>query len=760
VSASGRSLVVIAALGVLIVLLIVLFPRVKPRADGSEGASTNASARNDTKPEETDPAVLTSEELIATALKSGAITYEESLIERAFAWFDDPRLRKEFRSRIVDWEAGGWLLDEIHRKEASLSQATLATLAPFRARPSDSASIFNQPRTDAVRALYAPAAQEWASALVPGGNGWTPLRIWIKGTAADLAPYLSNAKRMWASYHNFFVDPWEDDGDTTKDFNPDDAVDMYLLHVGQVDPRCASTPCSTAAATNGGWTSIAQPDRGRQCAGYAIVNLDQRHDEVIGAMAHELTHTAQRMYECADRYDFLTEGTATWVGYKVLRDMGIKPDYAYDFLDNPRRYSFFRNLKQSLDRPQNSYPAWTFYYYASMELGNDVVKRIWENHSSGAGMTGAHTVNKVVPFEEHFPQFAVRNWNQEAVPLKYWDQDSTFPHAKPMFVNPMPTAPSTTELSQPVPSLAAQYYHYRSFDDSVRRITLENFYADVPNAHVWALKKIGNDWKLPEDWSKEQQHILCRDIPSEDVTELVLIVSNSDISNELPAGHPKPRVLTEDVGCETVEGWGQSTLRLNDPEHNVDVTYVASLTTLQFRPRTVQEVKGNMQYDLLPASVVWKVSGREGNCSISGRLLVRIPGAVDQPLDSTRPAWGYLNVVPRGGGDFHTVWINAWNLDDLSEIKTCPGNPPRISRQAFRSAYLLHVLRQENTHDGNAVSFKGLQTVDQVALEYNLAPPALEVLKSLPGVSQMLNQGKGKMVYTFEWQLRPRRRSP
>jgi len=317
VSASGRSLVVIAALGVLIVLLIVLFPRVKPRADGSEGASTNASARNDTKPEETDPAVLTSEELIATALKSGAITYEESLIERAFAWFDDPRLRKEFRSRIVDWEAGGWLLDEIHRKEASLSQATLATLAPFRARPSDSASIFNQPRTDAVRALYAPAAQEWASALVPGGNGWTPLRIWIKGTAADLAPYLSNAKRMWASYHNFFVDPWEDDGDTTKDFNPDDAVDMYLLHVGQVDPRCASTPCSTAAATNGGWTSIAKPDRGRQCAGYAIVNLDQRHDEVIGAMAHELTHTAQRMYECADRYDFLTEGTATWVGYKV-----------------------------------------------------------------------------------------------------------------------------------------------------------------------------------------------------------------------------------------------------------------------------------------------------------------------------------------------------------------------------------------------------------------------------------------------------------
>ena len=40
-------------------------------------------------------------------------------------------------STAANSDAGGLLLDEIHWKEATLSQATLTVLAPFRARPSD-----------------------------------------------------------------------------------------------------------------------------------------------------------------------------------------------------------------------------------------------------------------------------------------------------------------------------------------------------------------------------------------------------------------------------------------------------------------------------------------------------------------------------------------------------------------------------------------------------------------------------------------------
>src|SRR4030095_10908325 len=105
-------------------------------------------------------------------------------------------------------------------------------------------------------------------------------------------------------------------------------------------------------------------------------------------------------------------------------------------------------------------------------------------------------------------------------------------------------------------------------------ITLQNFYAPVPDAHIWAIKKVGSDWKMPEDWSRSPTKVLCRDLPQDDVSELVLIVSNSSINGPLPPG-PQPRVVTEEVGCETIEGTASATLRRNDPEHGVNLTFVA-----------------------------------------------------------------------------------------------------------------------------------------------------------------------------------------
>lgn len=753
-------LALIATLVALAVVLAILIPRVKNGSRSPADTHTAAgSAGKATTSSEANPAVPTSEELIAAALKAGTITYEESLVQRAFAWLDDPRLPKQFRSPIVDWEAGGLLLDEIHRKEATLSQATLTVLAPFRARPSDPTSVFNQPRTDAVKSQYVPGSEYWTSMLVPGGAGWTPLRIWIKGGQPELLRYLADVKSMWASYHKFFVDPWEDDGNPDLDFNPDDAVDMYLLRVGETDRRCPSTPCQVAARSNGGWTTVAKPDNGRQCAGFVVINLDQRRDEVIGAMAHELAHTGQRMYDCTDRHFFLDEGSATWVGYKVLKDLGIKPDYGYDYLQNPRRYSFFPNLRRSLDHPANAYASWPFYYYASMELGNDVVKRIWQSHALGAGVTGARTVDKVVPFAEHFPKFAIRNWNQDGVPVKYKNDDGTFPpDLMPSPVTLMPSEPATRELDEPVPSLAAQYYYYSALDQSVRRITFQNLYLGLPGAHVWALKKVGSDWQPPEDWTADERRILCRDIPKEDVSELVLIVSNSDMDKPLPPTHPKPRVLTEEVGCVTVEGWAKATLRVNKPGTNM--TYVASLTTVQFRPRTVQDPDtGNTEYDLLPTSVVWTANGTEGDCRVTGSTVVNIPSYVDQPLDPVRLAYGYMNVVSADGGDFHSIMIHA--IDPKSRLTvTCPGSQPRVRVGPYPSAQLLHILSQSNTHTGNGVSYKGQQTFDPERLQDSLPAPALEALKALRGGSALLNRRGGEVVYTFEWELRPRQSGP
>ena len=754
---SVRTLVIVAAVAAVAVVVGVMILRSRTGANPSGTASTTAG---DARSDENAPAVPTSEEVIAEALKAGTITEEESLIQRAYAWLNDPRLRKEFRSPIVDWEAGGWLLDEIQRKEAMLSQQTLAVLAPFRARPSDPKSVFNQPRTEVVKTRYAPG-DPWTSIMVPGDPNRTPLRIWIKGQQPDLLPYLADAKLMWASYPKFFIDGMEDAGTPDKDFNPDNAVDMYLLHVGEIDPRCeSSAKCQSPSNSVGGWTSIAQPDKGDRCASYVIINIDQRRDEIIGAMAHEMAHTGQRVFDCAEPAQFLKEGSATWVGYKVLRDLNIVPDYGYDYLNNPRRYSFFPNLHRSLDHPRNAYASWPFYFYASMQFGDDVVKRIWQSHNVSDGITGVRSVNKVVPLEEHFPQFAIRNWNQDGIPVKYQTDDHTFPTKwKPIRMTTMPKDPTTTELGKPLQSLSAWYYHYKEFDASVRRITFENLALDVPNERVWALKKVAGTWKTPEDWSKDEMRVLCRDMPAENVDELLLIVSNVDLEQDLPVAHPKPRVITEEVGCETVEGTASATLRLNDPDKKIDVTYVASITPLQFRPRNVQNQAGDVTYDLLPTSVVWSVSGKEADCTVSGQAVVHIPAFIDQPLDPTRPAYGFLNIVTKDGGDFHSIKVSAFD-PNARETHTCPGNPPTVTQSAFRAVWLLQILTQANTHKGKAVSYVGQQTFDPDRFQDSLPPAALEALKNIPQAAAALKQRGGKLVYTFDWELRPRQSGP
>jgi hypothetical protein len=406
---------------------------------------------------------------------------------------------------------------------------------------------------------------------------------------------------------------------------------------------------------------------------------------------------------------------------------------------------------------------------------------------------------------DHFPRFAVRNWNQEYLPVKYRDDDDDFPRAlEPDPVRDMPSELGLFELGDPIRALSARYYRFAWPDAKVRKVTVQNLYHDLPNAHVWAIKKIGTDWSDPEDWSRDPVRELCRDSPRENVTELVLIVSDSHPEERIPAAHPKPRVLVEDVGCEFIEGTAQSTLRLQSDGE--DVTYVSSTATLRFRPRTVQDQPGNVQYDLMPTSVVWTVSGRQGDCTLSGQTVVTIPAFLDQPLDPTRPAYGYLNVVGMDGGDFHSVQVSAVNPTAMY-TKTCPGSPPRVSQEPFKSVWLLHVLSQMNTHTGTAVQFTGTQTLDpgrfqdslpQVARDFlqgnptlgpaagrggrGGAPPGAELTTSpfanLPGIDpsqaaeidramrearsalQQADLQVGQTVYTFNWNLKPMTGAP
>jgi hypothetical protein len=767
---------------VLAAAAVALFPRFKGVLTGPTSTTTESAGEEAARPR-------TSEELIAAALEAKDLTYEESLLARAYALFGDPRLEPAFRSPVVNWEAGTALFDEIEREQSKLSPALLASLLPFRVRPSDSRSIFNQPRAEVVRTQlpYGELAR-WSNRFVAGTN----VRIWIKGNQSDLDMYAPMIKQIWDELPSYFPHPLPDDGPDPlsqsdphpSQTNPDEAIDIYLMRGGELDIRCAEKtgpfPSCHMMMGAGGVAGAAEARRDRATrpgrkSGYVLADIGRPNNELIDAIAHEITHASQRQYDSEElAYSgWLPESTATWVGFKIVKKFNLEPTYEYGRLDTD---AFFRTLHVNLPRAAVEYSSYLFFFHASIELGDRIVEKVWEKAVLAEGI---RAVEQAMNLDEIFPRFTVRNWNQDGL-TDSWRYntavrgDDSFPSRfRPgELVNTRFEGPGNDELTQPVPPLAARYYRF-TFVDSIRKVTFENLFQGQQNAHVWALRKIGSDWKDPEDWTASTVKAFCRDEPTENINELVIIISNTKVAerirgrveSDFPSG-PRPIVNAEDVGCPLIEGSATSKLRLRDDRQ--DMSYVSSPARLRFRPRTIQDQTGNVQYDLLPTSVIWTASGRKNDCTVVGRTVVTIPAYLDLPLDPTRPAFGYLNVVGQYGGDYHSVQVSAVN-PAASMTMTCPGNPPRVSQIPFDSVWLLNVISEKNTHDTGVV-YKGTQTLDPANPLPNIPMSPGQAISTLPnvtpGIEAALREAQaalerikaesgGKMVYTFEWALKP-----
>jgi hypothetical protein len=758
----------------------------------SAAPSAPDDSHRDTAPGDDRP-LRTSESLIAEALTAREITYEESLLQRAYALFDDPRLHRSFRTPVIDWEAIGPLLEEIDEKEATLSRELLDSLEPFRVRPNDPRSIVNRPRAEVLKAQNAAPAPGWMHMAVPG----TDLTVWVQGTEPEGKRYADLAGRVWRAFPPFFTYPLRDQPGRAVGFfnsvqvNPDSTIDLYFVNGADLDPRLG--PCQDCSlGSNAGWTKVdpATPQAQRASA-YLLLDKTKGDDETLDTIAHELTHASQLAYDTGERgigaEPWMMESTATFVAYKVMKALNVRPAYEYRLIDRREppgakpgpQPPLFNHLHEQLHRTGNDYSGFIFFYSASLDLGDGIVKQVWQQ-ASPRGAQGIDAVARAIPLVDHFPRFTVRNWNRDPVRDQYKSRDSTFSTTlRPEPVKDMPSDLGRFELSEPVVNLSARYYRFKWSGPKVKKVTFQNFYKDLPDAHVWAIKQIGTDWKEPEDWSRQEQVEMCRESPQENVTELVVIVSDSHPRQPIDPGHPKPRLLVEDVGCEFIEGSGQSTLRIRDGRE--DVTYVSSRAMLRFKPRMMQDQRGDVQYDLLPTSVTWTASGTRGDCKVSGQTVVAIPAYVDQPLDPARPAWGYLNVVGLDGGDFHSLKVSAFDPGARMSV-TCPGNPPTVTKEPFESVWLAMVVHQSNSHNGSTAVFKGPQTLDAARITDNIPVSpgqALSILKNAPGAGAFLTpeiqqklkeaqaaleqnaaENSGKLVYTFDWELRPMSGTP
>lgn len=235
-----------------------------------------------------------------------------------------------------------------------------------------------------------------------------------------------------------------------------------------------------------------------------------------------------------------------------------------------------------------------------------------------------------------------------------------------------------------------------------------------------------------------------------------------------PSGRPRVTQPEDFYTIPFILGHAKATLHIHDDDH--DVIYTSGLVPLLFIRRAVQRMTGNTQYVLAVdrgrSSMTWNVNGRVFDCIVEGTAIIpfpteRINADVDTapgqytPLDPTRPVFGYMNVVGPEGGDFHSVIIQMFD-PDARLTKTCPGNPPLVTKEKFDAGFLLHILWAKNTHEDGRVTFKGEQTYDQGnPLDFlNLLPPGAAIPEDARRALEAAGSGTS-LRYTWEWELIP-----
>lgn len=225
-----------------------------------------------------------------------------------------------------------------------------------------------------------------------------------------------------------------------------------------------------------------------------------------------------------------------------------------------------------------------------------------------------------------------------------------------------------------------------------------------------------------------------------------------------------------------IAGWAKASLHIKD--ENQDVTYESDRSDLIFWKRTIQDMPGSTQYvigpvptghgsEFRPLSMTWTGKGRVGDCTVEGKATVTFPIDVDPdnhgrvpgmstPLDPTRAAYGYLNVVGPDGGDFHIVMIKAFD-PDARLTKTCPGNPPTVTEDLFEAGWPLHILWRKNVYEEDWMILSGMQVFDEGKPDdfLNLLPPGTP----LPDIArQALGQASTSGTsrrYIWEWMMFP-----
>ncbi|MDP2727876.1 MAG: hypothetical protein Q8P59_10075, partial [Dehalococcoidia bacterium] len=478
-----------------------------------------------------------------------------SLLYRAYAALGDPRLPTGYQRNVIDLDGLTSLAKEVLLGEKQLSPETMEQLRPFLLRPNDQGSIFAQRPSSkassaALHGLASPlqADNQWNSVTILEGQvrlWWFPDPMMDEGDLgvewqSALATVTEAFEGVYGKLVDLMGDPVGDEaGVPSKDTNPDSAIDVYLmakwrLLLGGVDPRKSGTSVDLLA-TGGGAATIAPPFEGGKCSGYITMlvwreKFSSFRPHVWAAVTHELFHVLQNARACllADRW--LSEATAVWAEDFALDERGLDTEMKHlgGFHD-----SFYNSWGEHGLLQISPYSAYLYFTFAAQEMGDSVVRSVWDYMEQHPGANPLEAVDKVFPFRIHFRKFALQAYNAKPVSPLFGDSDPEFWDGdRPEFrKETLLRAGETVEVEEFLEALQAIYVPFEvPQDGSVKKVVfrLEGA-AEDPDVGVDAIVTIKGREPEVRHWSDKSKVTFCLDDENEKLQRLILIVSNAKL---------------------------------------------------------------------------------------------------------------------------------------------------------------------------------------------------------------------------------------
>lgn len=569
----------------------------RPAADAAGGSDAGASDAVGSGGDAPAAPPTLAQDLIQAALDAGEIDYGTSLLYRAYAAVNDPRLPAALRGEgSRDEDQGLWF--EIAAARASLPAELADRLRPFTLRPPDPDSIYNEvplptpaaapaqaARRGALTATEAAAcppaelvggasARRWASAK----STW-PVRVWFPCTGDDFDDQqaqdqadavLAVIDRIWTPMTTLMGEPILDEGGPEQ--GGDGSIDIYLVDLFGTVQRGVEE----GAVPSGGKGAalLSPPTVGLGGSGYIVfprwVTLSPDFHSVV---IHEFFHVLQMAYN----FNGLWRLNATTGGYTAYWFMEASATWAMVHFDRtiawPKReaeeilakfFDGFQASHQSLHVPlpvAHAYEAYIWPFFMEQEAEDESIAQAWEALRSVTDWDAATAaLDGVLPFAANFHRFAVRNVNLDFLPgdplpadQRHVHTDALFPDLRPPQDRPVETLvagqPATTAVS--LKSLSARYYTYVIDDPTIRQVVVD-FSAIAPQADLDVdalIRVVDRGWVL-RDYSGQGKVTFCFNDPEQHISDLWLVLSDHATGfTDKAEGDLVVTPLTQSCGC-------------------------------------------------------------------------------------------------------------------------------------------------------------------------------------------------------------------